>query len=247
MNESLNKSFWKHNLIPSLLGGLVGVAITQFFAFYIFYKNFEITATKDRISDLKNDISLLRSAQYDAEINTKLLIGQEISEFLFDYNERKIDLLAIKDPAVREFATVFLGNKNAYYEVVNLKIPKRYLSDNGFHDENVKGELNSGLSKELTDFYYKINDINHEINTIKSIFSNSGRSISTSDLEDLKISQERFNADIKYIKEDKIVDINNAISDELSRLDKIKEKLGDLWNMQYQHRFIFLNLKGLLI
>ena len=227
MNNTPQLSFWRNKLVPSLLGGLIGVCISQLFAYFLLYKNFELTANKERLITLRQEIKVLREVKSEFDSNTKFLIGGESLLFQFTSEEKHIDLQMIQDPAVRDFANIFLQSSNTYYQITSVKVPKRSLAAGSWiRSPYSYDEIQYDLANDLSDFYDKVYEINGAIDNIRSTFLSSGRNVTHTQLDELKEWQQTINEDVKFIAKDKIVDLNSRVGQELRRLEQLRTKIG---------------------
>lgn len=224
MSEA-SHSFWKDKLLPSLVGGLIGVLISQAVALVIFHKNFELTLNRERIGTLRTETNILRGVQAEFDRNMKIFLTPGQISFDFDAQPREISFAAIQDPAVREFAKIFLGNQSRYFEVIKVNIPKQYLFLGALPLGQTFDEVHSGLERDLTDFYLRLNELNNDITTIKTIFQGYGRLIPQDAADTLKEIQGRFEQNVNYITKDRIVDLNAKVVSEIRRLEELRAKL----------------------
>lgn len=225
MSEA-SHSFWKDKLLPSLVGGLIGVLISQTVAFIILYKNLELTVNRERIGTLRKETNILRGVQAEFEQNMEILVTQGQISFDFDAQPKEMGLALIQDPVVREFAKVFLGNQSRYFEVIKVNIPKQYLILGALPFGQTFDEVHPGLVRDLTDFYLRLSKLNTDINTIKTIFMGSGRLIPQAVADTLKEIQGRFEQDVNYITNGRIVDLNKKVALEIRRLEELLAKLN---------------------
>lgn len=223
--EKSKKVFWKEKIMPSLLGGLIGVILSQSVALYSLQQNTKFMINRERIGTLRSEIVRLKNVQTEFERNIKLLIEQGQFNFKYNFNQKIINLDMIKDPIVREFAKNYLGMSGTFYELSNVNIPKGRLSSTAYWPDVLASEVQFDISKELSDFYRRITRINGTIDEITFIIRQWGNIMREIDLQRLNELKTILEEDLKFISKDKIVELNSRVNNEIRRLEDMKAKL----------------------